>query len=290
MGYLSQLARETTSRVLPPRQEGMWTPRIPQLVEERVAEWPAMASSEEAAAAAEPQKTAESFVTPSAFSQEAPVPPVERIAEPGRPAIRASIPADNQEKGEKRGDKRLEQNEINRREALPVPGRIRSGDEARPLTSLAAPPTRGTPSAEIRQPARRAELLAPSPREADSHVADLSAPLRPDAAEPGVYPALDSILNEIARRQRALEREHRQKEPLAPRTGTVHSPGEGNGTVTAPYFQGEPIEEQVHLNIGSIVVRVDPESEPPRRSTLPERRPQPARDTSNRWARSFLDR
>lgn len=282
MGYLSQLARETTSRALPPRQEGAWAPRIPQLVEERVVEWPAMASREETRAATEPHDAARSIVPPSPSPQEAPVSPAERIAKVERPARSAPTHALTNESEDKTG--------TDRTEALPAPVRIRSGEEALPLASFAAPPTTETSSAEIRQPERRAELLAPSPQEAGSNAADSSRSRRPHAAEAAAYPELQSVLDEIARRQRALEREYRQEEPLAPRTGTVDSSGEVNETVTVPYLRGEPIEEQVHLNIGSIVVRVDPESEPPRPSTLPERRPRPARDTSNRWARSFLDR
>ena len=89
------------------------------------------------------------------------------------------------------------------------------------------------------------------------------------------------MLAEVARRQEELEVRYRAQQPatLVDQTGKESTAAQQVETMG---------ERDVRLNIGSIVVQVDPL---PAASSLPPPRPTPpVRETSDRWARSFLDR
>lgn len=93
---------------------------------------------------------------------------------------------------------------------------------------------------------------------------------------------IQSVLAEVARRQEELELRYRSQQ-------TATRVGQAVIEAKAGVRPQEPMgESDVRLNIGSIVVQVDP---PPAAAPLPPPRPAPpARDTRDRWARSFLDR
>lgn len=92
---------------------------------------------------------------------------------------------------------------------------------------------------------------------------------------------LQSVVAEVERRQKELELRYRSQQPA-----TFVGPTVGRASTAAA--QPDPAEEgDVHLNIGSIVVQVDPA---PSAAQLRPRAAPPTFDTSNRWVRSFLDR
>jgi hypothetical protein len=86
---------------------------------------------------------------------------------------------------------------------------------------------------------------------------------------------------EVERRQKELEIQYRSQQPATFVGSTV---GRANAAARQPELAGEG---DVRLNIGSIVVQVD---SAPSAAQLPSRAVPSAVDTSNRWARSFIDR
>ncbi len=132
-------------------------------------------------------------------------------------------------------------------------------------------------SAPIVRPAPATELIPPRPEDAIIHPRRIA---RNEEDQPAAR-TLQSVLAEVARRQEELELRYRAQQPatLVGQTGKESTAAQ----------QLEPMgERDVRLNIGSIVVQVDPL---PAASPLPPPRPTPpVRDTSDRWARSFLDR
>jgi hypothetical protein len=132
-------------------------------------------------------------------------------------------------------------------------------------------------SAPIVRPAPATELSPPRPEDAIIHPRRIA---RNEEDQPAAR-TLQSVLAEVARRQEELELRYRAQQPatLVAQIGKESTAAQ----------QLEPMgERDVRLNIGSIVVQVDPLSAA---SSLPPLRPTPpVRDTSDRWARSFLDR
>ena len=129
----------------------------------------------------------------------------------------------------------------------------------------------------IARPARATELIR-------SGLEDSVIQPRREGRDEEEQPAartLQSVVAEVERRQKELELQYRSQQPAMFVGPTV-------GRASAAAAQPEPAGEgDVRLNIGSIVVQVDPA---PSAAQLPPRAVPPAFDTSNRWARSFLDR
>jgi hypothetical protein len=163
--------------------------------------------------------------------------------------------------------------------------RIWSAPEASAYENISPP---------IRTPVPRARsLLDHEPAEAGAPETPVSppGPIAPGPGQTGAMPTLQSILAEIGRRQQELECDYQAQKSTA-LTSARAGPPSLQGVQHASTTHREPgAEESIHLSIGSIVVRVEPElvapPQPPRPLSRP---PHPERDTSNRWARSFLDR
>jgi hypothetical protein len=130
----------------------------------------------------------------------------------------------------------------------------------------------------LAQPARATELIR-------SGLEVTVIPPRRQARAEEELPAartLQSVVAEVERRQKELELRNRSQHPATFVGPTV-------GRASAAAGQPEPAGEgDVRLNIGSIVVQVDPA--PSAAQLPPSRSVPPAFDTSDRWARSFLDR
>lgn len=130
----------------------------------------------------------------------------------------------------------------------------------------------------IAQPARATELIRSGLENT------VIQPRRQGRDEEGQRAArtLQAVVAEVERRQKELELRYRSQQPATFVGPSFSRAGPAAG-------QPEAIGEgDVRLNIGSIVVQVDPA--PSVVQLPPPRSAPPAFDTSNRWARSFLDR
>jgi hypothetical protein len=93
---------------------------------------------------------------------------------------------------------------------------------------------------------------------------------------------LQGIISELTRRQQELEERYRADQ-VAPRNAPTQT---GSDRVEAQTVRAD---EGVLLNIGSIVVQVEPEQVAPKILPKPSPRRVP-REHRNDWKRSFLDR
>ena len=152
----------------------------------------------------------------------------------------------------------------------------------RPETSGFAAPRPRIVSAKF--PARSPEGPVPSPvRE----IEEVPKPRKIDVNRQAEVPmSLSGVLAEIARRQELLEARYRSDESSGESSPRPQNPP---AEITNPATAAWPEAEDVRLNIGSIVVQLEPSPGPVAAPQVPAPRrpvPQPVR----RWARSFLDR
>lgn len=258
MRYFSQLARETTARVMPSRQPP-WLRPISGVAEETTVEWPATRA-----------------VAPNpAVSRSVPPPETGGIAraasrlgtaqEPPRPgaimqAIQISVPTPAAEEGRERAQPAL---------ALP-PAREAGRGDASPAAYSPAWPI--STSGEERAP-QALPVGAPSPQQTEVSAAREREPM----------PAtLQGVISELTRRQQELE-ERYQANQIVARNAPTRTEADRVDAQTVRADEG------VLLNIGSIVVQVEPERVAPTTPSRPSPRRVP-RGNRNDWKRSFLDR
>ena len=308
MRYLSQLVRETTARMMPSR-EPSWLRPIPQLVQESIIEWTATPSEEprsgldhvapapdqnaERATQESPQcaMANETFKTAGvlAHSRSSNPPQVQGEEDPFGGASRthsirtrdwehanrassnglpASVPPVRQEPIELRRSPRL----------APADPALERRIEPAAAAGEKLPATLQSVVTEVASRQQELELRYRSDQSSASK--DYSRLEGPSAG--GEPPAtLQSVLTEIARRQQELELRYRSEQ--SPARKDLSRPGEASTEGRSPRESDE-----LRLNIGSIVVQVEPEQAatvPPR--PAPRRAP---RESNSRWARSFLDR
>ena len=256
MRYFSQLTRETTARVMPARRPP-WLRSFSALAEETITEWPyAVAPSlavRRAAPAPENGGTARDTAR------------LGNADDPARPgaimqARQFSVSPSAAEGGRERAHPEIDlpravepgRNEA-RRAPLPAAWPIAAQRERREPEILPAI----NPSQQ--------QVRVPAPREREPMPA-----------------TLQGIISELTRRQQELE-ERYQADQIASRNAPTQT---GSDRVEAPTVRAD---EGVFLNIGSIVVQVEPEPVAPKTPPKPSPRRVP-REHRNDWKRSFLDR
>ncbi len=152
------------------------------------------------------------------------------------------------------------------------------------VEKLAPPSGKASVKSQTASPASPAMEFLESPGPygaglARHYGAELAAQARTEAGA-----TLKSVFAEIARRQQELELRYQMELQAKPGKQSLDMHSEGRSRV-----QGGR-DNDVRLNIGSIIVQVEsqPAANAPNRPAT--RLSRPARDTGNRWVRSFLDR
>lgn len=282
MSYLTQLVRETTARMVPPSTPS-WIPALNFAEENTTAEWsgadaPAKHSRPSPSVSAAMEENRNSSLPDK---QELPARPrpvrsyqEERTQQPALP-LPVQSAAD-------RGDTEALPGRTSQpdRNAVPTQPTTRKREDALALNpppsaivyAASTPAPRPTPEAEP-SPSQRDASGTEKPRAA------VAAPA-PEAAL-----TLPAILAEMARRQEVLEARYRKEADTGRLARVSQRPPE-----TGPSPHPQPEAEHLRLNIGSIVVQLEPPPAP--RANPPATPPrQPARNfSSRRWARSFADR
>lgn len=256
MRYLSQLTRETKARVAPSRQPS-WLRPVGVLVQE-------------SASSPISQIAGPALSTPPPFSRQAPVNAERAIAKEFGLEVRSK-------------------NASHKPNAITEPAAAIVSPRVTRKEASALPSVRPALAVHDKLPSeteyfREVEILDPSttPQTKPSEIT--AGPKSP------AVPTLQSIIAEIARRQQELDQQY--KGDHASRAS--QSARSANGLVEKTSDKRSSGKEDIHLNIGSILVQV--ESEPAPHATAqpqPAQRQSPpsARVASNdRWARSFLDR
>lgn len=253
MRYLSQLVRETASRVKVSRRPSWLRPvgLVPQEEAASSASAPVALPQTEATTPQSSESTTKATVKQNHDER------------PGR-AQRAVAPGDG--------------------EVLPphaaAPLRIlpRRSEEAAPSAVRALTP-RQAPAIEATAAEPDENDLFPEERRSEQTV-----PRQPETTH-----TLRSVLAELARRQQELERQQAEikREPV------VEAAPERGKRAERRVREAPGNKEDIRLNIGSIVVQMEPDPEarvaPPPQPLRP-RAPQYERQSSDHWARSFLDR
>ena len=260
MGYFSQLARETLTRVIPPRQP-LWLPPIAPMVQESVVEWPAAPVVNAVSEPNRVHRAAESSGEPVTGRQ----PPADESA--GTNPVQRSYPSRADESRAEPPREHVEIEKYFNRETERATPRQNFGD---------APPA--------------PQSTVPSPSldryEARAVPAAVLPPQRSETGEAAVQhsrPAtLAAVVSEIARLQQEFDRRYRA-EQASTRSGS--SPAE----TMRPEQRAEPASEGVSLNIGSIVVQMEPEPAAVKSTPKPAPR-RPPSESHHHWKRSFLDR
>ena len=254
MRYLSQLARESRARLILPRIPS-WLPS-------------SLAVREEAAPAKIPSQLAErnNVTKPAASGPQGEV----RSRERAPNFVQRREPAIVVDRAPQRHLIAPAQTAMARAaESVRVSSESRSAPE---------PSGEFLESRGVIQAALVPEVIPPSPEVAAMRPRRLAS----EKEELLGVRTLQSVIAEVARRQEELELRNQTRQS----TALARPPAERE-IVARQNVEGVH-EADVLLNIGSIVVQVDPA---PSASPLPPQRPAPpVRDTSDRWARSFLDR
>jgi hypothetical protein len=254
MRYFSQLARETRARVMPSRQPSWLQPLAPMVQESTVE-----------------SVTPESAPT-SALMRAAPDHEAHHQSgkqEPGRSAGDGSARAEAPVHAHA-STARLPE-EVTR---SPLPSH-KSSKQEQDRDTITRPSANGTFAFQL---TAELPLGHGEPRLLPPAVPPLSDP--PARAAERLPATLQGVLTEIARRQKELEIRYQADRWAA------HNGSSPLDSVPA----GEPArrESEAVLNIGSIVVQVEPEPEAKAPARPAPRRP--GRENNSWWARSFLDR
>lgn len=252
MRYFSQLARETTARVLPSRRP-TWLQPIPAAAGETVAEWPAPPTI------APSSPISQTVQAPGGDVRTARRPG--NVEEPSRAEVAAYAP---------RFSAPTPLVEGLRDRAHPQPDPPHAIERGRG-TGNPAPPSRVWP---IPTSLERREPHPPRGADLPQQQMDANAP----AGRETMPTTLQGIISELARRQQELERRY-QADQIASRNAPARAE---MGRVEAQTVQEI---DGVLLNIGSIVVQVEPEHVASRAPSKPS-----PRENRNDWKRSFLDR
>ena len=312
MRYLSQLARETTARVLPGRTPS-WAPALPLEIEENVVTWPAAPAEPMGSVRAEASDRAPSG-GPQSMPARAPPDsareaertegraepsetPRRRPPEPPQRTDELDLGPDPREAPRQRiAPRPLVRHPIAEESAEPMPPPAVSGraDRVRaltrptslPLRDESAPPRRDSPVPQHERPPP-----GESPRPAPPLSATPELKQRSGERPPTVRADLNSTLSlafaEIARRQALLEARHREAEAAESVAKRPHPSSVDQaptvGVERPRLRRAEP--DEVRLSIGSIIVQADPPPAPPPRPPKP-----PRQSPRMRWARSFADR
>ncbi len=298
MRYLAHLAHETRARVMPARRPA-WLPAVDFLADENARAAPASTDGSPepeatpARATADPVRPLPVETAGRALAPELPAgKPAAAVTTPfpqpiHTPVLSPSVSAPPAPVAPRQpGDR-------------PEPGRERDFSQpglretVSPLRVQTRHPGEPFPSGRPPHFAAPIEPAAAAPRRPDgrrvdpaSAQFDLGPPQRTDPTPtPADRPNLNLVLAEIARRQSELERAYLARpSPSSSEPAPVSRSRTERGDAH-PDAQSEPVS----LNIGSIVVQMEPPiaaaAPPPPVRPLP-----PAADTRRRWARSFLDR
>lgn len=263
MRYLSQIAHQTASRFVPARRAG-WQPSVPPLVREQTIELPAIPD-------VEPEEGA-------------------GMSARDKPAPRAEAMEQGSGQASKQGS---EDRPVDRRDAAPSSSEIslaaaarrRPTDEGPKIGQRLDTTLDGSPTEPIGM-----ETAVPAQTEGTVAVARQAPPVlneSPLQVRPQAKATISSVLAEIERRR--LELDLRYQQGRGPTVAQAEQSGPREPRMRESSASGSiGSEEAVHLNIGSIVVQVEPESaqnaaQPPRHALAP-------RETGRSWARSWLDR
>ncbi len=256
MRYLSQLTRETTARVAPSRQPS-WLRPVGILVQESISA------------------------------------PISRIASPAdstRPPVSGQAPVTTAKASAKEFHTEVRSKSgSNSAKVISEPAAAIVSPKVARAERHELSSVRPTLAVHDKLPSeteyfREVEFLEPSIAPQTKHSEVTAVRKAPTA------PTLQSIIAEIARRQQELDQQH--KEDQASRAS--QSARSANGLAEKTSDKKSAGKDDIHLNIGSILVQVESEPAPhavaqpqPYRRQLP-----PARHGANndRWARSFLDR